>query len=256
MRDDYTLYRGDFRKITAEHIANESVHLIFVDPPYGGEYLHLWEPLSALASRVLVDGGLLVTYAGQYYLPTVMASLGEHLKFVWTDALITPKSNALIRPVRVKSRWKPMLIYVKGKYEITCTPECKALVEDGGCRIDTGRRRAQNGKERPVLETRFGNCNHDCRRFHTTRWWRFDTFQSEPPDKSDHPEGWTQSDVEAEHYIKQFTEEGDTVLDPMVGTGTTMVAAVRLGRHAIGIEVDGKLLDDVTEKRLREALNG
>lgn len=245
----YEFWRGDFRKITAEEIEDESIDLVFTDPPYGGQYLELWKPLANLAERVLKPGGLLVTYTGQYHLPRVLERLTEHLKFVWVDAIFTPKSNALLRPVRVKSRWKPMLILVKGKYDITCTPECKQLAEDGGCRVATGRVR----KDKPVLETNFEHCQHTCRRVHDTRWWRFDTLTSEPPDKSQHPEGWTQSVAEAEYYIEKFTEAGDTVLDPMVGTGTTMLAALGLGRNAIGVDIDKELIDTVALPRVREA---
>jgi DNA modification methylase len=243
----YDFYRGDFNKLTADHIPDDSVHMIFTDPPYGGQYLDLWCGLSKLAARVLVDGGLLVSYSGQYHLPTVIEELGGHLKFVWMDSLHTPKGNALMRPVRVKSRWKPMLIFVKGKYEVMCTPECKQ-----DCRTDTGKTRKVKGREKPVRETNFAECRHPCRRLHDTRWWRFDTLTSEPPDKSQHPEGWTQSQAEAEHYIELFTLPGDVVLDPMVGTGTTMVAALKLSRNAIGVDIDKKLIDKVAEPRMRE----
>jgi modification methylase len=41
----------------------------------------------------------------------------------------------------------------------------------------------------------------------------------------------------AERLIRMFSFVGDTVLDPFVGTGTTMVAAAKWGRNSIGIEI-------------------
>ena len=39
-------------------------------------------------------------------------------------------------------------------------------------------------------------------------------------------------------FIKLFTRPGDVVLDPFIGSGTTAVAAIRLGRHYLGAELN------------------
>jgi site-specific DNA-methyltransferase (adenine-specific) len=45
------------------------------------------------------------------------------------------------------------------------------------------------------------------------------------------------------HWMKNSTDLGDLVLDPFMGSGTTMVAAARTGRAGIGIELDPKWFD-------------
>jgi len=40
-----------------------------------------------------------------------------------------------------------------------------------------------------------------------------------------------------EWFIKLFTREGDTVLDPFMGSGTTIFVASRMKRNSIGIEI-------------------
>lgn len=42
----------------------------------------------------------------------------------------------------------------------------------------------------------------------------------------------------ADRLVRMFSFVGDTVLDPFVGTGTTLAAAARAGRNAIGVEID------------------
>jgi DNA modification methylase len=42
----------------------------------------------------------------------------------------------------------------------------------------------------------------------------------------------------AQEFIEFFTKRGEFVLDPMVGTGSTLIACMRSGRHGIGIELN------------------
>jgi len=42
----------------------------------------------------------------------------------------------------------------------------------------------------------------------------------------------------AQEFIEFFTKQGQTVLDPMAGTGSTLVAALRAGRNSYGIELN------------------
>jgi DNA modification methylase len=47
----------------------------------------------------------------------------------------------------------------------------------------------------------------------------------------------------AQEFIEFFTRRGETVLDPMAGTGSTLVAALRAGRNSVGIELNPKYAD-------------
>ena len=48
--------------------------------------------------------------------------------------------------------------------------------------------------------------------------------------------------------IKLFSYRGETVLDPFMGSGTTLKVALSLGRNAIGYEINFDLLDIVNKK--------
>jgi len=58
-----------------------------------------------------------------------------------------------------------------------------------------------------------------------------------------------------ERIILMSTDENDIVLDPFVGTGTTVIAAKRLGRRFIGIDIDEKYVTITKSKLLRKSSN-
>lgn len=53
--------------------------------------------------------------------------------------------------------------------------------------------------------------------------------------------------------VERYTQPGDTILDPFMGSGTTGVACQHLGRNFIGIELDAEYFA-IAEKRIREAV--
>lgn len=62
-----------------------------------------------------------------------------------------------------------------------------------------------------------------------------DVIQAKKPEKTIHD--WEQPVAEAEYLIDLLTRPGELVIDPMCGSGTTLVAARNLGRRGIGIEI-------------------
>ena len=55
--------------------------------------------------------------------------------------------------------------------------------------------------------------------------------------------------------IELFTYVGDTVLDPFMGAGQTAIAAVRTGRHYVGVELDPDYVA-LAERRVEDARQG
>lgn len=187
LSSNVTLMHGDFRQLS-ETILNESIDLIFTDPPYAAESIPLYEDLAVAAHNVLKEGGSLVTYVGHYAIRKVIEIIeNAGLTYWWPIAVILSGSFAKYYPRHVTIKWKPLLWFIKGD-RLSATD------------------------------------------------FLSDVVKSDTPSKGLHE--WEQSIVEAEHVILTLTAEGQTVFDPMMGSGTTGAAAVQFGRRFIGIELD------------------
>lgn len=80
-------------------------------------------------------------------------------------------------------------------------------------------------------------------------WWDWlSDVASGGMEKDAHP--WQQSEAEAVHFLSSLCPAGGIVLDPFLGSGTTLAAAAKLGLRGIGIEEDE---DDLATARWRLA---
>jgi 16S rRNA G966 N2-methylase RsmD len=187
------LIHGDFTKLDIQKlIPPASVDLTFTDPPYGNEYLYLYEELAKLASRVLKPNGSLVFFVGHIILADVFQIFQRYpdLKYWWTFAVKHSGHHTKIHPRHVFAEWKPLLWFVKGD---------------------------------KINNLQVSNTMGDY-------------IESVAPSKVAHD--WQQSPEESAYIIKNLTIQDQIVLDPMMGTGTTGLAALQLKRKFIGIEKD------------------
>lgn len=117
--DDVEVFVGDVR--TGLHqIDDNSVNVIFVDPPYNKEAVEeLYKHIASVAGRVLVEGGSLLVMCGGAYLDLAIRELGtdKRLQYNWDLAYVCPRGIPLIPNRKVSTAVKHILWYVKGSYE-------------------------------------------------------------------------------------------------------------------------------------------
>ena len=117
-RDDIQLHHCRFQDLAAvAGIKPGSVNLICTDIPYQPEFLPQISELAAVASELLTPVGLLVTYSGKLYLPEVLDRLGERLTYRWMLSSIWSGEGSSMRSLDLVSRWKPILVFSRGKWE-------------------------------------------------------------------------------------------------------------------------------------------
>jgi len=248
------IFCGDCLEIL-KRFPDECVDLVFTSPPYadrrknayGGihpdAYVDWFLPISAQLKRVLKPTGSFVlnikerTVDGErhtYVLQLILRMKSQG--WLWIEEYCWHKKNCYPGkwPNRFRDAWERLLHFTKNKkfkmfQEAVMVPvgdwaqKRLAFLSENDYIRDESRSRSGFGKKvtnwigrRLVYPTNVLHLATECTNV-------------------DHPAAFP---IELPTwFIKLFTEPGDVVLDPFVGSGTTCLAAKQLGRRYIGIDI-------------------
>jgi len=243
-RGSVRLIHGDARRL--EGIANDSIHLVVTSPPYPmiPQWDDLFRSLGATdyegmlrvladawteCRRVLVPGGILVINIGD-----ALRSVDREFR-IWPNPAETLAAVSRLGLVPLpyilwkKPTNRPNAFLGSGFFPpnayVTLDCEYVLLFRKGSLRRfpphDIARRASQFS--RSERDRWFSQVWADIR----------GTRQDSPRGRS----GAFPPEL-AERLVRMFSVLGDTVLDPFAGTGTTLWAAARWGRNAVGVEWD------------------
>lgn len=209
-------------------IADDSIDMLLVDLPYGTTACK-WDtiiPLDQLwdqYNRVCKKNAAMVFTAQQPFTTVLASSNIENLKYewIWEKPQGTNPMNAKIMPL--KSHENVLVFY---REKPTYNPQMWYSTPYSGFSSDESKIGEVYGSAKSKHRD-----NPDGSRYPKSvqRWKQ---------EKGYHP---TQKPVEMmEYLIKTYTNEGDTVLDNTMGSGTTGVACMNNRRNFIGIEMEEK----------------
>lgn len=109
------LYHGDARDAVSI-LKEDSIDLIFTDPPYPRQYFYCYEQLAWIFPHFMKVGASLFTIVGHYALEQVMGVFFSHLKYRWIFNLDQEEDSHSRMGMGIEVVWKPMLWYVKEKF--------------------------------------------------------------------------------------------------------------------------------------------
>lgn len=243
------LYNDDCFNILSS-LEDNSVDFICVDLPYGTTNIE-WDSVIPMEKlwpenwRVLKEDGVVCLFGSQPFSSYLIMSDIKNFKYelIWNKNKCGSPGLAKYRPMKVHEN---ILIFSKKKS--TYNPQ----MEKG----EPYKRKSKNpeGYTSKSNEHKYGL--KPVKEFENkgTRYPKsiLNISRDFSAQQQVHP---TQKPVPVlEWLIKTYTNEGDTVLDYCMGSGSAGVAAVTNSRNFIGVEKEKKYFD-IAEKRIKEVMN-
>ena len=256
MKTQYLI--GDCLDIIKEHIYDESINLIMTSPPYADrrpqysnikpeEYIDWFLLRSEQFKRILSEDGSFILNIKEHsengqrnlYVYKLIIDLVEKQGWKLIDDYIWRKTSA------APGFWQNKL---RDAWE-----HCYHL-----SKISPGIKMFQDAVKVPAKDwskdKNFGKRKEDLQRRNSNTGSKIGTTRANWAGKTHVlPDNVIEASVATSHqnnihpavfpkvlprfFIKLFTEEGDTILDPFAGSGTTLNEAISLNRNAIGIDI-------------------
>lgn len=264
------ILEGDCRNLLPQ-LPDECIDLIVTSPPYadqrrhvyGGvppdEYVEWFLPISTELKRVLKPTGSFVLNIKERvvngerhtYVIELILKMREQ-GWLWTEEYIWHKKNTYPGkwPNRFRDAWERCLHFTKQK-QFKMFQEA-VMVPMGDWRHERLRKLSENDLRRDVSRVGSGFGKRVANWI--GREWAYPTNVLHMATECYNRNHAATFPVDLPAwFIKLFTEPGDIVLDPFMGSGTTAVACVRLGRKYIGFELNPQYVE-VAQQRLDKVI--
>ena len=244
------LIKGDCL-IEMQNIPDKSIDMICADLPYGTtackwDVVIPFEPLWAQYKRIIKDNGAIVLFGAEPFSSALRISNLEMYKYDWIWVKNGNSGDFAMAKNKPLSKNELISVFSLGtfgngsKNKMKYYPQGliynprKIKKTDGGSSTE----HRPNRKIRTVeFESEYTNYPNTILEYGKERGF--------------HP---TQKPVALlEYLIKTYTNEGETVLDNTMGSGSTGVAAVNTKRNFIGIEMDDKYFE-IAKNRIEQTI--
>jgi site-specific DNA-methyltransferase (adenine-specific) len=260
-QDIVKLLQGD-SKIILKSLEDNTIDLIVTSPPYadrrkqtyGGvkpeDYVEWFLPISEQLLRVLKPTGTFVLNIKEkaengerstYVIELILALRKQG--WLWTEEFIWHKKNSYPGKWsnRFRDSWERLLQFNKDRKFNMYQDAVKIPVGDWAKTRLKNLSEIDKIRDNAKTKSGFGK--------NVSNWIERETVY--PTNVLHLSTECNNKNALPEWFIKLFTKEGDTVLDPFAGSGTTLKIAKKLNRNSIGIEILPEYIN-ITEVNLQE----